>query len=219
MLSVGDRAASKGGVVRRRSYYKFLFRQEPPVADAKLAVIYPRPKDVDVFEKVYQTEHLPLAVAKLAGKTKIVATKILGSPDGLAPFHRIAVYFPSMQALEPSDRGKERRARFAVKISTGGTPIFLVAVEETFNVHANGKRLGQARMNLGSRTVCTIARKNENRIRRKCRGVKFGQQGQLRGVCHAVCLVNQNKMHSSQRHWHIVSDFRELKEALTTTQR
>jgi hypothetical protein len=55
------------------------------VADAKLVVIYPRPKDVDVFEKVYQTEHVPLAVAKLAGKTKIVATKILGSPDGLAP--------------------------------------------------------------------------------------------------------------------------------------
>ena len=105
------------------------------MADAKLVVIYPRPKDVDVFEKVYQTEHVPLAVAKLAGKTKIVATKILSSPDGLAPFHRIAeVYFPSMQALEAcaaSDGGKETLAN-AVKISTGGTPIFLVAEEETF---------------------------------------------------------------------------------------
>jgi uncharacterized protein (TIGR02118 family) len=105
------------------------------MADAKLVVIYPRPKDVDVFENVYQTEHVPLAVAKLAGKTKIVATKILGSPDGLAPFHRIAeVYFPSMQALElcaASDGGKETLAN-AVKISTGGTPIFLVAEEETF---------------------------------------------------------------------------------------
>ena len=100
------------------------------MADGKLVVI-----DVDVFEKVYQTEHVPLAVAKLAGKTKIVATKILGSPDGLAPFHRIAeVYFPSMQALEAcaaSDSGKETLAN-AVKISTGGTPIFLVAEEETF---------------------------------------------------------------------------------------
>jgi uncharacterized protein (TIGR02118 family) len=93
------------------------------VADAKLVVIYPRSKDVDVFEKVYQTEHVPLAVAKLAGKTKIVATKILGSPDGLAPSHGIAeVYFPSMQAA--SDGGKETLAN-TVKISTGGTPIFM----------------------------------------------------------------------------------------------
>jgi len=51
------------------------------VADGKLVVI-----DVDVFEKVYQTEHVPLAVAKLAGKTKIVATKILGCPDGPCSF-------------------------------------------------------------------------------------------------------------------------------------
>src|SRR5713226_10102588 len=71
------------------------------MADVKLVVIYPRPKDVDVFEKIYQDEHVPLAVAKLGGKTKIVATKMLGSPQGTPPFYRIAeVYFPSMQALE-----------------------------------------------------------------------------------------------------------------------
>ena len=101
----------------------------------KLVVIYPRPKDVDAFEKIYQTEHVPMAVAKLAGKTKIVATKILNSPQGLPPFHRITeVYFPSMQALEAcaaSEGGKETLAN-AVKISTGGTPIFLVAEAETF---------------------------------------------------------------------------------------
>jgi uncharacterized protein (TIGR02118 family) len=105
------------------------------MADVKLMVIYPRPKDVDVLEKVYQDEHVPLAVAKLDGKTKIVATKILGSPQGTVPFYRIAeVYFPSMQALEAcaaSEGGKEALAH-AVKISTGGTPIFLVAEEETF---------------------------------------------------------------------------------------
>ena len=105
------------------------------MAEVKLVVIYPRPKDVDAFEKIYQTEHVPLAVARLSGKTKIVATKILDSPQGLAPFHRIAeVYFPSMQALEEcaaSDGGKEALAH-AVKISSGGTPIFLVAEEETF---------------------------------------------------------------------------------------
>lgn len=105
------------------------------MANVKLIVVYPRPTDVDAFEKVYQNEHVPLAVAKLGGKTKIVATKILGSPQGIPPFHRIAeVYFPSMQALEAcaaSDGGKEALAH-AVKISSGGPPIFLVAEEETF---------------------------------------------------------------------------------------
>ena len=105
------------------------------MADVKLAVIYPRPTDVDAFEKVYRDEHVPIAVAKLGGKTKMVSTRILGSPQGIPPFYRIAeVYFPSIQALEAcaaSDGGKEALAH-AVKISSGGTPIFLVAEEETF---------------------------------------------------------------------------------------
>jgi uncharacterized protein (TIGR02118 family) len=104
------------------------------MADVKLVVIYPRPKDVDVFEKIYQDEHVPLAVAKLGGKTKIVATKMLGSPQGTPPFYRIAeVYFPSMQALEEcaASEGCKEALAHAVKISSGGAPIFLVAEEET----------------------------------------------------------------------------------------
>jgi uncharacterized protein (TIGR02118 family) len=105
------------------------------MADVKLVVIYPQPKDIDAFKKVYQKEHVPLAVAKLGGKTKIVATKILGSPQGAPPFYRIAeVYFPSMQALEAcaaSEDGEEAIAH-AVKISSGGSPLFLIAEEETF---------------------------------------------------------------------------------------
>ncbi len=104
------------------------------MADVKLVVIYPHSQDVDVFEKVYQQEHVPLAVAKLSGKTKIVGTKVVGSPQGIPPFYRIAeVHFPSMQALEAcaaSEGGKEVLAH-AVKISSGGPPIFLVAEEET----------------------------------------------------------------------------------------
>ena len=77
----------------------------------KLTVIYPRPKDLDAFEKIYQGEHVPLAVAKLSGKTKIVATKVLSSPQGTPAICRIAeVYFPSMQTLEAcanSEGGKE----------------------------------------------------------------------------------------------------------------
>ena len=58
-------------------------------------VIYPRPKDVEAFETVYNRDHVPMAVEKLAGKTKIVSTRALGSRAGEPPFHRIAeVYFP-----------------------------------------------------------------------------------------------------------------------------
>jgi uncharacterized protein (TIGR02118 family) len=105
------------------------------LASAKLVVMYPRPKDVEAFEKVYQNEHVPMAVAKLRGKTKIVASKILASPQGIPPFYRIAeVHFPSMEALEAcaaSEGGKETLAH-AASISSGGAPIFLVAEEETF---------------------------------------------------------------------------------------
>ena len=105
------------------------------MAGVKLIVIYPRPKDVAVFEEAYQTEHVPLAVKKLAGKKKLVASKVLGSPQGTPPFYRIAeVHFPSMEALEAcaaSEGGKQTLAH-AAAISSGGAPVLLVAEEETF---------------------------------------------------------------------------------------
>jgi uncharacterized protein (TIGR02118 family) len=102
----------------------------------KLIVQYPPPTDVDAFEKVYQNEHVPMAVAKLAGKTKIVATKVVASPQGVPPFYRIAeIHFPSQQALEAcaaSEGGKQTIAN-AVAISSGGPPVFMIAEEETYN--------------------------------------------------------------------------------------
>ncbi len=105
------------------------------MAGVKLVVMYPRPTDIAAFEKLYQEEHIPMAVEKLMGKTKVVATKVLDSPQGEPPFYRIAeVHFPSMEALQAcaaSDGGKETLAH-AVSISSGGSPVFLVAEEETF---------------------------------------------------------------------------------------
>jgi uncharacterized protein (TIGR02118 family) len=101
----------------------------------KIVVLYPRPKDIDAFEKLYQQEHVPMAVEKLVGKTKFVATKVLASPQGTTPFYRLAeVHFPSREALDActsSPGGKETMAH-AVRISSGGPPIFLIAEEETF---------------------------------------------------------------------------------------
>lgn len=59
---------------------------------------------------VYHNEHVPMAEAKLAGKTKIVTTKVLGSPQKTTAFHRIAeVHFPSMgvQACAASEGGRQ----------------------------------------------------------------------------------------------------------------
>jgi uncharacterized protein (TIGR02118 family) len=103
------------------------------MADVKLVVMYPRPQDIAVVERVYQRDHVPLAVSKLGAKIKIAATRILGSPQGIPPFYRIVeVHFPSMQGLEAcaaSEGGKEVLAH-AVKISSGGPPVFLVAEEK-----------------------------------------------------------------------------------------
>jgi uncharacterized protein (TIGR02118 family) len=88
------------------------------------------------FEQAYQKEHVPLAVERLAGKTKIVTSKVLSSPQGTPAFYRIAeIHFPSMATLDAcaaSEGGKQAWAH-AVSISSGGgAPIFLVAEEEIF---------------------------------------------------------------------------------------
>jgi uncharacterized protein (TIGR02118 family) len=109
------------------------------MAGVKLVVMYPRPKDVDAFEHVYQKEHVPMAVEKLKGKTKFVATKVTGSPQGTAPFYRIAeVHFHGSAANlrrfrgRPADGGTCRedllgrtaggddRRRRVVQLLTGG---------------------------------------------------------------------------------------------------
>jgi uncharacterized protein (TIGR02118 family) len=109
--------------------------QEQDMAGVKLIVMYPRPKDVEAFEKLYQTEHVPMAVEKLAGKTKLVASKVIAAPQGTPQYHRIAeVHFPSMQALQAcaaSEGGKQTLAH-ATQISSGGPPVMLIAEEESF---------------------------------------------------------------------------------------
>ena len=106
------------------------------MAGVKLIVMYPRPKDIDTFEKLYQTEHVPMAVEKLKGKTKLVATKVTASPQGTAPYYRIAeVHFPSMEALQEcaASEGGKATLGHAGEISSGGPPVMLIAEEESFS--------------------------------------------------------------------------------------
>jgi uncharacterized protein (TIGR02118 family) len=107
------------------------------MSTAKLIVAYPQPTNIEVFEKVYQEEHVPLAIHNLKGITKIVATRIVASPQGAPPFYRVAeAYFPSMQALQEcaeSEGGKATLAN-AMKISSGGPPVIMIAEEESFTL-------------------------------------------------------------------------------------
>jgi uncharacterized protein (TIGR02118 family) len=104
---------------------------------AKLIVMYPQPTDIETFEQRYAGEHVPMAVEKLAGKTRFVASQIIASVgQDIAPFHRIAeVYFPSMEALQAclNSAGGQETAAHAVDISTGGMPVFLIAEVQSFD--------------------------------------------------------------------------------------
>lgn len=105
------------------------------MASFKIVVMYPRPKDVDAFEKIYQSEHVPLAVEKLKGKTKVVATKVTASPNGTPQFYRIAeIHFPTMQALQTcaASQGGQETLAHAAKISSGGPPVVFIAEEESY---------------------------------------------------------------------------------------
>ncbi|AEF99098.1 EthD family reductase [Methylomonas methanica] len=104
---------------------------------AKLIVMYPVPTDLETFERRYADEHVPMAVEKLAGKTRFVASRIISNADkSAAAYHRIAeVYFPSLSVLEAclNSPGGQETAAHAVDISSGGAPAFMIAEVETFD--------------------------------------------------------------------------------------
>jgi uncharacterized protein (TIGR02118 family) len=101
----------------------------------KVIVIYPRPQDEPAFESAYLEHHVPLIEQKLKGITRLVLTKVAGSPQGKVAAYRIAeVYFSSMNDLTTcieSDVGKEVLAH-ANEISSGGPPLVLICEQESF---------------------------------------------------------------------------------------
>src|SRR3989440_10176968 len=95
------------------------------MAAVKLMVMYPTPKDVQAFERLYQDEHVPMAVKKLGGKKKVGATKGQGSPQGKPAVYRVSEGpFPSLQALHAcaAAAGGEETMAHAAQDSPGGAP-------------------------------------------------------------------------------------------------
>jgi len=106
------------------------------MAEVKIVVLYPAPRDVSAFENLYTRDHAPMVTPQnFKGLTKFVASKIVGTPDGSAPpFHRVAeLYFPSLAALQAAagSASAQKAVPHAVAISSGGTPVFMVAEVET----------------------------------------------------------------------------------------
>lgn len=108
---------------------------EASVAAAKLIVMYPTPKDLPAFEHAYSTEHIPMAapIFQAAGASKVVLTKVTGSPGGTPAFHRVAeIHFPSLEKLQACAASKPGQDAVAHphKISNGGAPVLMIAEEE-----------------------------------------------------------------------------------------
>ena len=99
----------------------------------KLIVLYPPPADVATFERRYESEHAPMVAAKIPAVTKFVAARVLGTPSGAAPYHRVAeLYFESMESLQAAmaSPGGQATVGHAVEISTGGPPVVLIAEDD-----------------------------------------------------------------------------------------
>ncbi len=101
----------------------------------KVVIIYPRPQSEEAFERAYLDDHVPMVENKLKGLTRLVLTKVTGSPQGRIAAYRIAeMYFSNMDQLRnsiESDGGKEVLAH-AQTISSGGQPLVLFCEEEAF---------------------------------------------------------------------------------------
>jgi uncharacterized protein (TIGR02118 family) len=119
------------------------------MSSVRLIVAYPRPTDIEAFEAVYRNEHIPMAAARLVGKTKMASTTVLRSPQGTPPFYRIAeVHFPSIQQSAASSGAQEALSN-AVKISSGGPPVIMIAEEETSTFEGPRQACGHPKMEPG----------------------------------------------------------------------
>lgn len=101
------------------------------MSEIRLTVLYPRPADVERFERDYE-EHRLLLHRKMGipeDARPYTMTRFLPTPEGPAPFHRsFSMPFPSTSALRQAMDSPEMQevAADAARISTGGPPVVLV---------------------------------------------------------------------------------------------
>ena len=75
-----------------------------------------------------------MVAQKIPGVQKFIASQVLGTPSGTAPYQRVAeLYFDSMESLQAAmaSAGGQATVAHAVEISTGGPPVVLIAEDDT----------------------------------------------------------------------------------------
>ena len=77
---------------------------------AKMVALFPRPDDLDAFEKHYREVHTPL-VQKMPGLKRLEVTRFTGAPMGEPRYYLMAeMYFEDRDAMLASARSAEGMA-------------------------------------------------------------------------------------------------------------
>lgn len=95
---------------------------------AKLVVLYPKPTDVEEFERRYHGKHLPLMRRLLGPDVPLPTYRVQRPAAGEPAYYRVAeIHFADLERLYAfvGSGGGEGRAS-ALEVSTGGPPTFLV---------------------------------------------------------------------------------------------
>ncbi|ABA88237.1 EthD family protein [Syntrophotalea carbinolica DSM 2380] len=104
------------------------------MADVKLMVLYPIPKDIAQFDSDYR-DHIRLLHQKAnipEDARPYTVMRFFPTPAGPAPFYQLfTMPFPSAEALQQAMSTPEMQevAADAVRISSGGAPVILVGSE------------------------------------------------------------------------------------------
>ncbi len=102
--------------------------------DAKLIVLYPYPADVDKFIKDYE-DHIKLLHEKMQLPEDVrpyTITRFMEEPLGKPGYYQMFTFnFPSVEAMQLalSNPAMLALSEDAIRISSGGAPIFMVGVE------------------------------------------------------------------------------------------
>ncbi len=94
----------------------------------KLVVVYPHPTDKDAFEQRYLSKHVPTMHGFKVETYRTIDSPV-NAPDGKAPYHRVAVIeFRDVQHFNEFMQSEQAKIAVdsALKISTGGPPLFLL---------------------------------------------------------------------------------------------
>lgn len=95
---------------------------------AKLIILYGHPTDPAAFEDYYSKRHLPFAAEQMPNVRGAETTRVLGSPDGQAPYYRTAqMSYASVEELKAGISSEPGQAVLADlhNFATGGVTILI----------------------------------------------------------------------------------------------